>query len=140
MKRALLAIALAACAPQATSVPPSPPPVTVEDLGAELRRLRAIPGHFGGGAWNDDVDGFQGRKHVVMEALERQLARATRAHVVEVMGPPDAVARPGEPWWQGETQAATVRLVYYWRGRHDVLYFDMRGDAVVGSGWWMAGE
>ncbi len=31
-------------------------------------------------------------------------------------------------------------LVFYWRGGHDFLYFQVRGTRIVGHAWWNAGE
>ena len=136
-----LALALASCRTPATP-PPSPTADTaVDDLGAELQRLRAIPGHFGGGAWHADVDAFGGRKHVVLQQLGQRLATAPRARIEAVMGAPDAVAHAGDPMWQLAAPAAgATLLVYHWRGEHDFLYFELAGDASVRSGWWMAYE
>ena len=35
---------------------------------------------------------------------------------------------------------APVYLGYYWRGRHDVLWFKTDGVTVTEAGWWMALE
>jgi hypothetical protein len=109
--------------------------VSLEDLGAEFRRLRSVPGHFGGapGQWNDAVDRWGGRKHVIMKRLQARLGvpATSRAKVIASMGEPDEV-RP--------SREASTMLVYYWRGRHDFLYFVVRDGQVVHCDWWMAGE
>jgi hypothetical protein len=113
----------------------------IDALGAELQRLRAIPGHFGGGVWSQDADAFGGRKHVVMQELGKRLERAPRTRIEAVMGAPDAVVQAGDPLWQLATPTAgATLLVYHWRGTHDFLYFELAGDTAVRSGWWMALE
>jgi hypothetical protein len=142
MRRLLaLLIALASCRSAPAPTPPPPADALVDDLGAELQRLRAIPGHFGGGAWSDDVDRYGGRKHVVLQRLGERLATASRARIEAVMGPPDAIAHAGDPLWQlAAPSAGATLLVYHWRGTHDFLYFELAGDTAVRSGWWMAYE
>ncbi len=181
MKGALACFVFAACAsngapptavhPPATSeAPPTPPTYEelhaaamarpIEELGRELGELRATKGHFGGGTeWNDDVDRWGGRKHVVLAALLQRLCSSrpddrtgtcspgtSRNRVVELMGAPDEVATRGSmPWTYAleEREASSVRelLVYHWRGGHDFVFFaaDAQGD-VRFARWWMAGE
>lgn len=96
-------------------------------LGLEYQELRKVRGHFtGGGAWNDEVDHWKGRKHQVMSELGQQLGQADTARLLATMGEPDA--REGQQW------------IYYWRGRHDYLFFVVDGSRVLRSQWWMAGE
>lgn len=112
--------------------------VQVDALGAEFRDLRQVPGHFGGGGWNSEVDAWNGRKHRVMEALGEALARAPEERITAVMGPPDD---PAGAWSLVQPPAGTTHLlVYRWRGMHDFLYFLRSGSEGRGSGWWMALE
>ncbi|MBM3462885.1 MAG: hypothetical protein FJX76_12350 [Armatimonadetes bacterium] len=49
---------------------------TTAEIGSQAdayRRLRVLRGHFQGGVWNDDVDRWGGRKHVVMDWLLTKL-------------------------------------------------------------------
>ncbi|MBS2037526.1 hypothetical protein JST97_21230 [bacterium] len=97
------------------------------DLGREYQELRKQTGHFsGGGEWNEAVDQWKGRKHEVMARLGKLLENGERQSLLATMGEPDA--REGNLW------------IYYWRGRHDYLYFVLQGPRIVRSGWWMAGE
>jgi hypothetical protein len=95
-------------------------------LGAEYQELRKQTGHFSGGEWNAAVDRWNGRKHQLMTQLGELLAPGSTARLLEVMGEPDA--REGSNW------------LYYWRGRHDYLFFRCEQGQIVKSGWWMAGE
>ena len=102
-------------------------PAKLTSLGREYQELRKQKGHFtGGGEWNDAVDRWDGRKHQVMAELDKMLVGQGTETLLAVMGQPDA--RDGTHW------------VYYWRGRHDYLFFDCQGGKIVRSDWWMAGE
>lgn len=118
----------------------------IADLGAEFRVLRQQSGHFSGGAWNDDVDKWGGRKHQVMIALATALGdgKHTRAEIVAVMGEPDAVLKPGQYMfgiaYDGRDQRVRELIVYEWRGMHDFLFFTSDGESVFGADWWAALE
>lgn len=123
----------------------------VEVLTGEFRRLRAIRGHFQGGAWNRDVDSWNGRKHQVMAALGTHFSKKgnAAAQVVQSMGEPDQQVCRGEPGYADLLQKllskkdhtpAACYLVYYWRGPRDFLYFIVKDGVIIRSGWWYAGE
>jgi predicted PolB exonuclease-like 3'-5' exonuclease len=115
-------------------------------LAREFRALRAQKGHFSGEEWNDTVDRFGGRKHVVMQALGDALGDGThtRAEIVQLLGAPDAVLAPGDMMFREAYDGADARvrelLVYQWRGGHDFLYFGSDGVRVYAHGWWAALE
>jgi hypothetical protein len=51
-----------------SSVQAAPTPVEdVQALGRTFQELRKIKGHFDGGEYNPDVDGYNGEKHQVMQ-------------------------------------------------------------------------
>ncbi len=123
-------------------------------LSAErFQALRRAQGHFNGGAWNAEVDAWNGAKHQAMKALAAQAVEGAvpEATLREWMGPPDETvtcpsvrcdelaahltrdtgARPASP--QGLS-------IYDWRGGHDRLVFFFAGGKVAAAGWWMAGE
>jgi hypothetical protein len=119
------------------------------DLAAQWQALRPLRGHFDGAPWNADVDQWQGRKHVLMQALAAQAAseQLTRAALTQRMGAPDALWQPGQPahahaleqaQWRG-TPAGEL-LVYHWRGEHDRLLFAIGNGRVVATGWLMVQE
>jgi predicted PolB exonuclease-like 3'-5' exonuclease len=115
-------------------------------LAQEFKMLRAHSGHFSGGAWNDDVDRYGGRKQQVMLRLAEVLGQGshTRADVIDRLGDPDEVLKPGDMMFRHAYSGGDVRvrelLVYHWRGQHDFLYFTSDGTQVLGSGWWYALE
>ena len=95
-------------------------------MGREYQELRKQKGHFNGGEWNAALDRWNGRKHQVMCELGTRLDKGSTRTLLELMGEPDA--REGPNW------------LYYWRGRHDYLFFECREDQVLKSDWWMAGD
>jgi hypothetical protein len=119
------------------------------DLATQWQALRPLRGHFDGAAWNADVDRWQGRKHMLMQSLAAQAQgeRLARDALLQRMGVPDAVWRPGQAehasaveqtQWRG-TPAGEL-LVYHWRGQHDRLLFALDQGRVVATGWLMVQE
>lgn len=119
------------------------------DLAAQWQALRPLRGHFDGAAWNADVDRWQGRKHVLMQALAAQALseRLSREALMQRMGAPDALWRAGDAAqasaieqarWQGTPRGEL--MVYHWRGQHDRLLFAVDKGHVVATGWLMALE
>jgi hypothetical protein len=53
---------------------------TLADLGTRFQALRARPGHFGGGGWDDDVDKFNGLPVVSTAGPCPASARHPNAH------------------------------------------------------------
>ena len=76
----LILILFTGCASRGGAPGIPAPPATVdpmEDMADEFKRLRAIEGHFDGGAWNDDVDEWMGRKHRLMIELGDRFGAGT---------------------------------------------------------------
>ena len=130
---------------------PTPTPDAIQGMATEFRRLRAVRGHFDGGDWNDDVDQWMGRKHALMIELGERLGAGaySRAQAVDLLGEPDEIAQEGDALYdqirnRGEfvepPGSGYVFLVYHWRGEHDFLYLIARKEAILGAGWWYAGE
>lgn len=119
---------------------------SLAELGAEFRALRAQPGHFSGGTWNDAVDKWGGRKQQVMIALAEALGggKHTRSEIVAVMGEPDQILKPHDLMYRqaydGRNPRVRVLLVYEWRGMHDFLFFTSDGQRVFAADWWAALE
>jgi hypothetical protein len=150
----LILILLTGCAGH-TGVPDTPSPTAtpdpIQDQAAQFKRLRAIEGHFQGGTWNDDVDRWMGRKHTLMIELGERLGTGTysRAQAIDLLGASDAIAREGDALYDRIQDRAEFKgppggeyefLVYHWRGEHDWLYLIVREEAILGAGWWYAGD
>jgi len=159
----------------------------VTAFAAEYQTLRKIKGHFDGGDYLKDVDGFGGKKHKALEALGKYFGvpGTPAPKVLEVLGKPDevipkihatsvgphdisgpdAIDGGGGPGtgFQGmsgpflgpgakapaaagaeNAQGGAYFIVYYWRGRHDYLWFEIEvkgaDEVVKRSGWYQAGE
>ncbi|KAJ8326989.1 hypothetical protein BDV3_000122 [Batrachochytrium dendrobatidis] len=129
----------------------------VAEFGMELQQLRSIKGHWDGGEYNQDIDGFQGRKHVLLTILGKELGKpgTPAVKIFELLGQPDksealdsmVTFMPGPKVPKGTTTASqastnTLVLVYNWRSNHDFLWFkiDTVTETVLESGWWMAME
>lgn len=147
----VLMVILAGCAgrPSAPGTPGATDPL--EDIAAEFRSLRTLKGHFEGGTWNDDLDKWMGRKHQLMIQLGSRLGAGeySKAQVIQLLAPPDLVASEGDDLFDLVNSLAEFEkpstgpyelLIYYWRGRHDFLYFTSQGETIVNSGWWYAGD
>ncbi|KAJ3005955.1 UNVERIFIED_CONTAM: hypothetical protein HDU68_004333 [Siphonaria sp. JEL0065] len=126
----------------------------------QLQELRQISGHFNGGpAFVKDVDGYNGKKHQVLDQLLAQLGipGTPLSTLTKTMGSPDEVIPEGHesiaalmpgPVLSGFAQVAvppknevSLYAIYHWRGRHDYIWFliDTEGK-VAKSGWYIAGE
>ena len=144
---AAVALALLALPPSARAKPrdarPRPAAMSLEDLGREYRHLRALEAdpkqrqrHLA------DLESWGGRMQQVMDELGGRLgvAGASCRRLVEVMGKPYEVARPGSQDWRfSHRPGATVLYLYWWR-HHDLLYFEVRDDTILGGDWWMPFE
>lgn len=124
---------------------PAVPNARLNANAAAFRALRDVKGHFAGEAWNPDVDAWNGHKHQVMGALAEALGTGayTDEQVTALLGPPDEVLAPDSVHGQHDREIppdATRLLAYYWRGRHDFLYFVCVGKRVVAARWFMALE
>jgi len=125
--------------------------IPVEQIADEFKKTRAIKGHFDGGAWNDEADKWMGRKHRLMIELGLRLAggRYEKSDIIRLLDPPDRIAGKGdylfeqivsEKQYDLSTPYSYEFLVYYWRGRHDFLFFTCQDGVITNSGWWYAGE
>jgi hypothetical protein len=136
-----LATLLTACA---VAEPAPQPSAEAQRLAHEWQAMRAKPGHFTGGAWDDQVDKWQGAKHQLMQQLldlawsERYDATQLRA----LLGTPDRVWTPASlgyadglrlTEWRG--QPAGELWAYEWRGQHDQLLFAVEGEQLKAAGW-----
>jgi hypothetical protein len=150
----LILILLTGCAGPA-GAPGAPSPMAtvdaIKEIADEFKRLRAIEGHFDGGAWNDEVDRWMGRKHHLMIELGDRFGRGaySRTQAIDLLGAPDAIAQERDALYhqirdrgefEGPTSDGIKFLIYHWRGEHDFLYLIAQGERILGAGWWYAGE
>lgn len=124
---------------------------SLSELSSDFSRLRKIKGHFSGGSWNKDIDQWQGHKHQIMLNLSKYFDRGGQqvSMVIQYMGNPDETAEPGSRLFQhlntlsqyiGMDLTDSRFLIYYWRGEHDFLFFELRDEELISTGWWHAGE
>ncbi len=128
-------------------------------LGQDFQALRTESSHYNDGEWNERVDPSSSEKALVMKELATRLGvpGTSVETVIDAMGDPDEYTRdvnnafqspsfmPGPlvpPMPEGAEQAGYVYLCYYWRGRHDFLWFQMREDdeTIQSHGWYYALE
>jgi hypothetical protein len=97
-----------------------------------------------------------GKKHALMIELGERLGAGaySRSQAVGMLGAPDAIAQEGDTLYdqirnRGEFKGPASGadklhpyefLVYHWRGEHDFWYLIAREEAILGAGWWYAGE
>lgn len=118
-----------------------------EQLGAEYQSLKHASSHFTeGGQWNDLVDPSDSRKFQLMDELRVRVGKpGTKVdQLLNAMGDADQITRdlnnpfqapsfmPGPviPGDNSTTVLSTEQpdkmyFVYYWRGQHDYLWFQM---------------
>ena len=118
-----------------------------QDLSAQWLALRHEPGHFSGGSWSAELDGFNGRKHCLMLALEQALhpLPSSTGQALRWLGQPDAILGPNEG--QDHLIPHTIRAahadqlwLYEWRGSHDQLVLAVQNDHIVLTDWALAHE
>ena len=132
--------------------------VPIEEIASEFRKIRKIKGHFDGGEWKDEVDKWMDRKHRLMIELSSLISggKYKKDDIFKLLDQPDQIVRKGDDLFkqiihqQGRdllqkgydlsTMPSYEFLVYYWRGRHDFLFFTCLDNSIVHSGWWYAGE
>jgi len=121
-----------------------PRPMSLEQMKSQYMELRESHGHFDGKPWNADVDLWSGKKHLIMRALSHWLETeaADKQQVLEVMGQPDTMITAGVEGFDElpeEVKKGEV-LIYFWRSRHDYLYFSCREAMPCNANWWHAYE
>lgn len=123
----------------------------VEEIADEFKKIHRIKGHFDGGTWNDEVDKWMGPKHRLMIKLGLRLAggKYEKSDIIKLLDQPDLIAGKGDHLFElivsqnrydPLTATSYEFLVYYWRGRHDFLFFTCQDGVIINSGWWYAGE
>ena len=128
----------------------------IASLIEEYRELRERRRELPPGAFDGDLDGFEGKLHGVLSQLGEELGHSpyTKEKLVRCLGEPDAVKNDKEmngslEIYQREKRIAGQKvkqyrnpqyLVYFWRGWHDFLFFIVEDERIVDHGWWFAYE
>jgi hypothetical protein len=130
----------------------------IEEIASEFREIRKIKGHFDGEKWKDGVDKWKGRKHRLMIELSSRISggKYKKDDIIKLLDQPDRIVHKGDDLfkqiihqhefdllqkgYEPSTMPSYEFLVYYWRGKHDFLFFICLEDIIVHSDWWYAGE
>jgi hypothetical protein len=115
--------------------------------------------HRNGAEFNEAIDAYNGQKHKVMKELGEYLTKpgTPSKEILELLGNPNettsdsqgVLMMPGPYVGEGgidaqasNPQKGTMKLIYYWRGRHDYLWFGVDPDTslVTSGGWYHALE
>lgn len=134
-----------------------------EQLAEKWKQLRKQPSHFSSdqtgtsasaGTGFSEADMYDSEKHKVMKQLGLYLGKEGTlvSKVYETMGEPDELTAdlanpfqqpsfmPGPVVPGEDKQEESMYACYYWRGRHDFLWFKLvpgnDGEEVVGSHGW----
>ena len=125
--------------------------LTLSQAGKEFQKLRKVKGHFDGGPFNPEVDGWKGLKHQLMIHIAQKIKNISisESELTSILGPPDkrlaeeyhiAQYLKNMPGSRRFLQKKSIILIYQWRGNHDVLFVISQLDSIVGTAWWHAGE
>ena len=114
----------------------------LETLSLEFKRLRVQEGYYSGGAWNRDLDSWNGRKHAIMNELAGYVLdnRCSFQRLLTLMGEPDDLFQSDDARVANFTQAEGFPnpdffAEYFWRGQHDYLAFTVHYNQVVHADW-----
>jgi hypothetical protein len=131
---------------------------TLSTLAEQWKEIRPLKGHWQDEEYNKDIDGFNGKKHLLMKEMHELLKGSSTAVIMSALGTPDEVSEtlemnqgpllmPG-PLVPSDIHVQTgpmltsgpVYLIYYWRGKHDYLWFKIESSTgqAVDSGWYNA--
>jgi hypothetical protein len=122
----------------------------INALADQYQQLRARQKALPAGTFDKELSGSDGQLSEVMEQLGKQLGNPeySQEDIIRLMGKPDEVMKSGDfqPPSIGQDDLSgiipkdEVRLVYYWRGRHDYLYFISKDGIIKSAHWYFAGE
>lgn len=126
-------------------------------ISEQFRNLRAIKGHFEGGAWNKKVDSWHSEKHLALMQLAAyaEVEQLSQTELETLLGKADKMGEkknfPSSFWEQIEwinvedVNASDffenqLVMVYHLRGQHDQCVFYFLKGRVKGYGWLFAYE
>lgn len=98
----------------------------------QYKNLKTKKGHFNGGEWNDELDKWNGKLHNIMIKLGENLGKPDYkcSDIINFLGDPDEIKKDIEE----------EHLIYYWRGKHDYLYFICKNGFIQKSEWYYSYE
>jgi hypothetical protein len=113
----------------------------IDSLAREYQSFREQHKKQKSGEFNKGLDAWDGRMHFVMEELGERLGTPghTRSDIVRIMGKPDTVQGILSQEKKNPPIKET-RLVYFWRGWHDYLFFVCQKDTIIKADWYFSGE
>jgi hypothetical protein len=123
----------------------------LSQIAIEFRGLRVILGQFDGGTWDNDVDRWMGRKHKLMLQLSFLIAEGeySKSEIIQLLNSPDHIIQKGDYFYEqiavlrddnGLASPSDEYLIYYWRGKHDFLFFTCKNRMIVSADWWYGGD
>jgi hypothetical protein len=122
----------------------------INALAEQYQQLRARQKVLPAGTFDKELSGSGGQLSEVLEQLGKQLGNPeySQEYIIRLMGNPDEIMKSGDfqPPSIGQDDRSgiipkdEVRLVYYWRGRHDYLYFISKAGIIQSAHWYFAGE
>jgi hypothetical protein len=140
----LIAVLLASC----TTMPANDNPINA--LAEQYKQLRARQKALPAGVFDKELNGSGGKLETVLAELGKQLGKPdySQEDIIRLMGQPDEIMTAGDyqPATLGRDEHAGIipthetRLVYYWRGGHDYLYFISKDGIIQSAHWYAAGE
>jgi hypothetical protein len=140
----VIAVLLASC----TTMPPNDN--HINELAEQYKQLRARQKALPAGVFDKELSGSGGKLEAVLSKLGKQLGKSaySQEDIIRLMGQPDEIMTAGQyqPSTLGRDEHAGIipkheaRLIYYWRGRHDYLYFISQDGIIQSAHWYAAGE
>ncbi|KAJ3321486.1 hypothetical protein HDV06_004155 [Boothiomyces sp. JEL0866] len=125
----------------------------LQQLSQEYLSLKGIKGHWEGGEYTKDVDSFNSKKHQAMKTLAESIIVGSDSKIIyDLFGQPDKIETDTLTFMPGPVVSQTavtqsegpkdLFLEYYWRGRHDFLYFqvDSATSVIKKVAWYKALE
>lgn len=114
---------------------------TTPELASRYRKYREILSTKSPD-YQAELFNWAGSFHKAMVILGQRLGSGehTLQEVISLMGEPDEVLQNDFHPYGTEIPSGEKHAVYFWRGRHDYLYFVVRREIVVMSRWWHAYE
>ncbi len=119
-------------------------------LTKQYQQLRTRQKSLPAGTFDKELSGSGGQLEKVLAELGEQLGnpKYRQEDIIQLMGQPDKIMKAGEyqPPSMGRDEHSGIipktelRLIYFWRGQHDYLYFISKDGIIQSAHWYFAGE